>query len=227
MAITRVHGNDRQQTTGSSITVNLANTPTAGNVLIAVVSTHSSGAAVTVTGITTTNVAWTKQHSNSSGSINVEIWLGVVSASAGTSTQASFSGSAGVLAVINVCEYSGLVTTSTLDKTAINNGSSATTDTGTTAATAQDEELWVGAIHTESWGTEQTSPTNGFTLLDGDYESYWSGSQGYFEKIVASTGTANTGSSTGDYSWVGCIATFKAIVAASIASRKLMVNVGL
>lgn len=212
MAITRVQGTARGQNQSTTVTATLTSTPTADNFLVAVISADNTGGEVNriVSSITQTNVSWSMQVQKTVGYFTLEIWLGVVSASAGKSVQANFSGNVATLAVINVCEYSGLASSGTLDKTASSSGSGTTTDTGTTATTTHANELWIGGTHSQSWGIVQSSPTNGFTLLDGDYESYWSGSQAYLEKIVSSTGTANTGTTTGSYPWVGAIATFKA-----------------
>ena len=60
-----------------------------------------------------------------------------------------------------------------------------------------------------------SSPTNGFTLLDGAYYGDPNGHSaclGYAEKIVSSTGTADCSvTSSGSLTtWSGCIATFLA-----------------
>jgi hypothetical protein len=215
--ITRIQGNARGTTTSTSLDVTLDSTPTEGNLLIACIGTHCEGSLPTVVSVTQDGVTWTKCKSDMVGAYdyyygNIEIWQGVVDSS--TSTDIAILLSATPLsycAIADVCEYSGLLS-SGLDVTASNNGTSTSQDTGTTDTTTQDNELWVGAIL--KFSGSQTTPTEGFTLLDGEVTSETS--VAYLEKIVSSNGTANSGttSASGDY-WVGCIATFKAAVASA------------
>jgi len=209
--ITRVQGNARGTGTSSPIAVTIGSTPTSGNVLVAVISSGSSTAYRTVSSITETNVVWTyqirSQHYEFSY-MQVEIWVGVVSASASTSVSVAFSGSMNKGGVVDICEYSGVATSSFLDQTATSGGRNSPSNTGTTATTTLANELWIGGI---SWYyiTKQSSPTNGFAMLDGDV--YTQGSCAYLEKIVSATATANSGTSGADNEgWAGAIATFKA-----------------
>jgi hypothetical protein len=222
MAIARVQGNARGTASNSNtVSVTLSSTPTNGNLLIAVIGIRTIN--INVSSIAQTGVTWTKQVSKNNWdegqNLDVEIWAGVVGSGASTNITITLSGSASN-AVADVCEYSGLPTSGFLDKTATNKGLSAYPDTGTTATTSWADELWIGATNTQ--GGDQSNPTNGFTLLDGITYAY-ALSVGYLEKIVSSTGTANSGTTTpaGNY-WVGCIATFgspikaKAIVKADV-----------
>ena len=88
-------------------------------------------------------------------------------------------------------------------------GSSTHTVTGTTATTTQAKELWIGGITVEA-SASQTTPTNGFTLLDGATTGV-STSVAYLENIVSTTGTASSGTTISSNSYVGCIATFKGL----------------
>jgi hypothetical protein len=214
IGIIRVQGNARgTATSGSTIAVTLGAAPTSGNVLIAVYGAVVNPA-TTVSSITQTGVTWTqktvKLHNNYYES---EIWLGVVGAGASTSVTLSLSGSipATYAVVADICEYYGVATTT--DKTATNGGGSVYPDTGTTANTTQATELWIGGTVLSSY--TQSTPTNGFTLLDGALTGYTS--TAYLEKIASAIGTANSGT-TGAASgqWSGCIATFKALTAVSV-----------
>jgi len=209
MAITRVQGNAKGTSTTNNISVTMASTPTSGNVLIAVIGMNTSSKNVSVTSIIQTGVTWTLQVRSTNGSyLGIEIWLGVVGAGAATGITINLSGNAAYGGVADVCEYSGVAISGYLDKTAINAGTSYQIDTGTTVTTTQADELWIGGGSPAGADT-QSSPTNGFTLLDGVYYNYVSVS--YLEKIVSATGTANSGTTIGVYHvWAGCIATFKA-----------------
>ena len=217
---TLVHGPYRTASTSTSFTVTTTSTPTSGDVLIAVIGTSrtSSGSVRTISSISETNVAWSMQKSESYATatpeVDVEIWLGVVSASAGTTVTINLSGSPSG-AVADICEYSGIATTSYLDQTAVNTGSSAATDTGLTGATTQATELWIGGI-TVGAANAQTVATSGFTLRDGATGT--SISVAYLENFVSATGTANSGTTVSSSRWVGCIATFKAAGPAVVLS---------
>lgn len=212
--ITRVQGNARGTSATSTISVTMASTPTNGNVLVAIIGISNWYAPLlNVSSINQTGVTWTKQISETESNYysDIEIWLGVVSSGASTSITINLSGAPYPGAVADVCEYSGVATTSFLDKTAVNTDSTQYPDTGTTGTTTQATELWIGGCMSVANAT-QSSPRNGFALLDGAvYSTYMS--LAYLEKIVSSTGTANSGTTTGIQRWAGCIATFKASVA--------------
>ena len=227
----RVQGNATGSwSSGSTFTITLGATPTNGNTLIAVISTWAfTSGKYGVSSISQTGVTWTgsgngkQAYKIGASSYNeVEIWLGTVGSGASTTitvTLLDTGGSDLYAALGDVCEYSGLASASTvLDKTATNENTSTTTgDTGTTATTTQANELFIGGILgviTSASSATQSSPTNSFSLLDGN--THTSGDQtwslGYLEKIVSATGTANSSvtfaNSVGRY--LGVIATFKA-----------------
>lgn len=212
MAITLVQGPARGTGTTSPISVTMASAPIQGNVLIATVTGYTQGSGIGIIAITQVGVTWSKAISwyptNNNGA---EIWRGIVGAGA----SASISVDIGVPTygdIVNICEWSGLATVNPVDQTAKNDDGtvpSSPSDTGTTPTTTQDNELWIGCIAAVLGGTDQSAPTNGFTLLDGCGASL---SNGYLYKIVTSTGTANSGTTTSGPAsyWVGCVATFYA-----------------
>jgi hypothetical protein len=215
MTIIRVQGNARGVSATNSITVTLGGAPTSGNILICTVTTTGESYR-SIDSLTQTNVVWNKQLTadDGCGGVNVrnEIWYGIVSASAGTELIIALSGTPNYGATANVCEYSGMLTADYLDKTATNSGSSSSPDTGITLETTQATELWIGLTVAANAGFTQSTPTNGFTLLDGAANNY--ANQAYLEKIVSSTATANSGTTaSGAGSWAGIIATFIATAA--------------
>jgi len=212
MAITRVQGNARGTTTSNSISVTMGSAPTSGNVVIAAIGIYASSL-LDVNSITQTGVTWSQVVTGASGAARCSIWIGIVGSDAGTGITVNLSGTANGGAVCDVCEYSGIPTTNYLDKTATASGVGASTSTGTTGTTTQADELWIGAI---SAFFGQSSPTNGFTLLDGAKTDI---SVAFLEKIVSATGTANSGTTqAGDGFYRGCIATFKAAGITEISS---------
>jgi hypothetical protein len=141
--IARVTGPFRGATTGDSITVTVT-APINGNVCIAVIGLSDGGAQRTVSSITQTNVTWTKiidkQYVYARYN-DCEIWIGIVSASAGTSAVVALSGNATDGAVANICEYSGVATSSYTDQTASASGQ-ATGGYCLTGTTAVNVGMW-------------------------------------------------------------------------------------
>lgn len=223
-AITRVQGPAQGTTTGGSISVNLAQAPQDGDVLIAVVGINllgSNSPAPNPT-ISETGVNWTPssdyQISNSGAySYNcIQIWAAIVdSATVSTSitidlnTQGTVTTSG---ATVDICEYSGLDTayiqSHFCDQVNTNYGRGTTTDTLAAGPTTYANELWIGGTILLTSNT-QSSPTDGFALLDGTPNSGIS--VGYLEKIVTSTGSAETGTTaSGSGKWDAIVATFPA-----------------
>ena len=216
--ITRVQYARGYQSSSAVIQANMGATPTNGNTEILTYS----GMYRSITSISQTGVTWTVVITKSSagGGAVTEIWMGIVGAGADTWINAYLSGTSNNQVVINVCEYSG--GTFGVDKTATNLGTTeTTTDTGTTATTTYDTELWVGSTAAYS-GTNptQVNATNGFTLLDGGTvpDTGYPSGNAYLEKIVSSTGTANSGTAVtqAPTEWAGAIATFALIVSVSM-----------
>jgi predicted CxxxxCH...CXXCH cytochrome family protein len=191
----------------------LSSAPANGNTMIAVISTRGT-AAGRVASITQTGVAWNKvaEATNTNGS-TTEIWSGMVGAGAGTAITINLNQS--LLAAAVAMEYSGLLTGSAVDKTASATGNSTTASTGTTAATIQGDELWIGGIGLVSSGYTLGTPTNSFTSVANAASSNGTATNNArvyaLERIVTSTGTATTGGTVSTSSqWSGVIATFRA-----------------
>ena len=209
----------------------LAQTPTQGNTLIAVIGTNQTSGSENVSSITQTGVTWSLVVPDDQVVAN-EIWMGAVGSGASTSVSITLAQSV-YAAVADICEWSGIAS-NPVDKTATNNGNNSTqTDTGTTATTTQANELFIGIIGV--YGQAQSNPTNSFTMLDGAYFNVtWGISVSYLYKIVSSTGAANSGTTiaSSSPSWEGCIATFKASTSgtasklAYTASASQSVNAG-
>lgn len=221
MAIKRIQGSTRGTADGAvnTLQVTLTSTPTQSNLLILTIGIFDYFTLNTVTSITQTNVTWTKQTQKQAyDQYDSEIWAGVVGSNPSTSITVNFTGIGNRgLAIADVCEYSGIQTSRFLDKTSGGaSNQSQSGNTGTTAITTRPQELWIGEVfHVTDFFSDSTqnSPTNSFTLLDGvgfDAGNGYHASCAYLEKIVSTTGTANTGTSfVASGYWVGCIATFK------------------
>lgn len=90
--------------TSTSLTTTLGSTPTVGNILYGIVAGRTRGA----NSITQTNVVWTQLVTYNGNSQYIEIWKGVISASAATGATAAFTGSANnYLQVVEVAHTLG------------------------------------------------------------------------------------------------------------------------
>jgi hypothetical protein len=208
-AVTQVQ-TARGTSTTSSLGATLDSTPTSGNVLVAVIGYRWSGLSETsITGISQGDITWYSLVTSINLKSKVSIYLAVVpdSGSKPTSLTVSFSGSTPT-AVVDVCEYSGLNTDFILangyDTAAVAANTGTAISTGTTPTTAWPYELWVGGTMLNANGA-QTTPTNGFDLIDGAVFSNTI-SVAYLSKTASSIGTAQSGT-TGSVSgtWAGAI----------------------
>lgn len=107
--------------------------------------------------------------------------------------------------IVHMVEFSGV---QLQDVFASNSGTGTATDSGTTATTTQASELWWALIGNDN--EPGSNVTNGFTeqlstSIFGDL------ALGSYRKIVAATGTANTGTTlASSQDWAGIVVTFKA-----------------
>jgi hypothetical protein len=166
--------------------------------------------------ITQTGVNWPGSHTWRVGDRAMEVWWGLVNSASASKTitiSLPFMQGTGTVtcATADICEYSGLDTafiqSQYIDQSADNLGTGTTIDTTATSTTAYANELWVGGALLN--GHSQSSPTNGFTLLDGALNTGISVS--YLENIVSSNGQADTGTTgSGSGPWLATLVTFPA-----------------
>ena len=196
----------------SSITVTLGSAPTSGEVVIVDIGVYDYPANY-VTGVSETGVTWTHIVSDaSSNDYDAEIWAGVYTSAASATITISLN--AEIIydgATADACVYSGLVIATSRGQTATSSsytGTTTTPVTGATATTSVPDELEIGNIVDQS---AQSSPTNGFTMIDGAISGA-GGNEGvaYLENIVSATGTASSGTTTTQGPYDACIATFEA-----------------
>jgi hypothetical protein len=199
-----------QSTSSSGLTASFAVAPTPGNIIMLAVA--SVGAAVLVQTISEVGVIWTqlKKKQIAGGFMNIEIWQGVVGAGASPTVNIVLTGIPHV-AELDECEFA--INGGVLDQSAVNNGSSASPDTGTTAATTQANELLFGAtvdLANVSGTPAQTNPTNGFKLIDGiGYVYNMSLAVLWMNQTVIGAADCTTTSITNNF-WVGAIVTLTA-----------------
>ena len=219
---------------GSSFTLTLGQTPTNGNALI-LGYYNDDGPNDTIRSISQTGVTWSGSGNGKQLAFqdnidyaDLEIWIGTASSGAGKTITITLSSTPGVYAMAeaDACEWSGLASSSSvLDKTATYSGAgeeSLSSATGTTATTTQATELWIGITSALCmYASTQSSPTYGFTLLDGTPLPNFAGtyySLSYLYNVVSATGAASSGTTirySGNVD--GVIATFKASTTTTVA----------
>jgi len=186
--------------------------PTSGNTLIAVISTRSTSANA-VSSISQTGATWSRVASTTgTAGTTTEIWYAPNVSSAGTTVTVNLGASLFAAAV--VAEYSGVLSASPVDVTNTSTGNSASAVTGTTGTTAQGNELWIGGIGLVNSTYTLTSILNSFaSVANVASTNVTAGNNALvyaLEKIVTTTGTANSGGTVSTSSlWSGAIATFK------------------
>ncbi len=194
----------------SSVTPTLSTGVTAGDALILVIADQSSNSA-TVSSVSGGGVTWAKATSTGTTSDgDAEIWYGVNSSGTSGSTviSVSLSGTTNVQ-IADVSEWSGVATTSALDKSAHATGSSATISAGSITPT-ESGELIISDAYLAYLNSSTVAPTNGFTPL-----TELPGSTGYYRGYAAFLGDATSTSITttwaepGSGAWAAAIATFK------------------
>lgn len=206
--ITVVQSTQATASSGTTITGTFASNVTAGNCIIAAISTD---VAVTVSSVKLGTSAdnWASAVSESSALQLAAVWADPNSAGGSASVTVTFNTSLTNSAALYLYEVSGLAASSVTDLTSGSNGSTSSWTSGTTGTTTQANELWVGVIGGNGAGpggtiTGPSGWTNNSTYASGNAQMM----AGY--KVVSSTGTATyNGTSTGMTSYAAAVATFK------------------
>lgn len=210
MAITRVQSKTATSggTNGTSLALTFDSTPTAGNTLV--IAAACTGTTSLLKMADQTGLTWL----GFTGPINngtQMIFVGRVASSIASATVTLTSPASQALVLVGA-EYHG--TNMRPDKAVSASGNSASPASGATETTSNANELWVGAIsvrgtnantigtYTNSF-TEvgQTNTTNGTTNNDRTVA--------LTERIVTSTGTANSGATVTSNFWVAVALTFE------------------
>lgn len=194
-------------------------TTTSTNLLVAGIS-YDSGTLNTITGITDSKGnTWLKAIELDAAAL-LSLWYcaGITGGSGHTLTIAYNDGVGSAISCV-LQEFSGVATSSPLDKTISAQGTSAAPSSGATATTTQADELviglvgWAGATSTASLGSGYTNLAQ-VALADA--------STAMESKIVAATGAQTAAMTLGaSRDWAAICATFKAAAGGggSVASR--------
>src|SRR5579875_1009420 len=202
----------------TSQTITLSQGVTAGNLLVATVSTGNASISVTPPS------GWSAGPFNQpGGSANCEsgIWYALVGSggvSAGT-TSFTFTLSAQHNCYIDLSEWSSSTgwPSSPLDQSAVGNTSGSTgtaLTSGTTGTTAQASELWLASFTYDGAAQTESGLTSGWTRDHEVTDSSNNHTALMCYRVASATGTASCGFSIGTAQyWAAAIATFKTAAA--------------
>src|SRR5229473_1984310 len=215
MSITRVQGN---QVNSTGIVTSQAGTlgsgVAQGNLLIASVATGNN--ATTITGPSGWTQVTINQPAGTNATIETSIWYLIVDSghAGGTSWTWTLSASHTVYICIEEWNATGGWPANPVDVSA--NGdtvgtpvTATTIDSGTTATTAQAEELWVASLAYKSSAQSESSITAGWTK-DLEATLAANNTMTLLYNVTSATGTAHCSYviGTAEY-WAGCVVTFK------------------
>src|SRR5260221_411994 len=215
MSITRVQGNSVNSTgTTPSQAVTLSSGVTQGNLLVCAVSCGNN--ATTLTGPTGWTQAIINQPAGTNATIETSIWYLVVTAGAAGQTSWTWTLSASHTMYLCIEEWSATlgwpvnpVDVSAKGDTVGTPVQATTIDSGTTATTAQGEELWVASLAYKGSAQSESSITAGWTK-DLEATLANNNTMTLLYKVAAATGTADCSYviGTAEY-WAGCVVAFK------------------
>jgi hypothetical protein len=205
------------QTGAASISLSWTSATTAGNLLIAILGISQAGASGG--GITVTPPSgWTLAASADGGNNGARVDIYYIENAASRSGSESFTSSKTKDMTLALFEYSGLATSSSLDKTSTRTDTTATSstlDTGQTAATTVAGELLIGALAHRA-PDAQSAPTGGFTELSEVTSNNATSTSRlntcHVEQIASATGQFETTTTIAtSHEWAAALATFKGV----------------
>lgn len=228
-----------QNSAGTSQAVTFGTTPTAGNAIVVVAWMFSgNGTGTLPTGGCTDNKGntYTRAYVSSVGSgggtsITTACYYTANITSSATFTVTVAPTAANTAIIMEAYECAGLATSSLLDQTATNTGTTGTTyPSGTTATTSQADELAFSTlVFSDTSGTpgvaftqngSGSDPATGWIeeLIETDNDAWQAGNA--VSRVLTATGAiahvfGNTNRTTGG--WATGVATFKADVAAPVS----------
>lgn len=209
-AITRVQS--KTATSGGSAVASLNlvfdAAPTNGNFIVIAASAQAANVGMSVD--SDANITWFGNSKGTNAIVTVLIGQ-VKTASASATVTINLLSTTNVAVCAVGAEYSG-ITNILIDRTAASTGTGTAVDTGTTSSTTIGNELLVAGVAVRgSGGPVLSSPTNSFNLIAQASTTVTSVNDktvGLLDKIVSSTGTANTGVTSGvSGAWAGHIVT--------------------
>lgn len=197
-----------QQKTGSASSLSFTTPTTAGNLVVAGYTDPNGPTAVSGAKLGGAAGNFVQAKSQLSTYL-AALWIDPNCAGGQTAVALTLTGSAN-FPTMWIAEFSGVATSSPLDKTAGASGSASSWSSGSTATTTQASELWLGAAGGVNAGP--ASPWTNFTVPDG------TGNDGiYGYDIVSSTGAAAYAGASGSSAWTAIVVTLKAAATSTVS----------
>lgn len=222
MAAAHVQSTSAQATGTAPVPVSVTlNGVTTGNLLVLAVSGFAGGGGGPWSGTPTISVSggqavtWVRVvHAGFGSNFGIVLYY-AQNAIAGSYALTVTPPTGSTDAAVAFAEYSGMLTASVLDKSATGNNTGSSLTTAATAATAQADELIIGAFSHDN-NTPTITAGSGFTLRQSVANSSTSIGIALEEKIVSATGTQTAAITyTTSQNNAGIVATFKASAVAT------------
>lgn len=193
---------------GSTVTATFGSNTASGNTIIACVS-NKNGLTVSSVALTGSSDTWAQAAAavNSGFSLHTEIWYdnGNSAGHTGVTVTLSASGTSGF--ELDIYEWSGIVTSSPLDKTSTNFATSSSFTSNATATLSQASEVAFGSV--VDGNTTITGPSSPWTnepqLTAAGSCTQMSG----YQQVSATTALSFAGNFSGSVGYAAAIATFK------------------
>lgn len=202
---TLVQSNSAQGSSVSSLSVPFTQNNTSGNLIIAAVRISTTTQTVSVTDTLGNTYTSAASQSQSTDSHQVFIFYAKNIKAGSNTVKATFSGS-NTHPWLAIYEYSGLSTTTALDKTAHAQGSNTSPSSGSTATTSGSNELLFGVLGLPYNYSGTVTAGTSYTLLQQDTSTSRAANEA---RTVTATGAyAATFSLSASANWSAAIATF-------------------
>lgn len=205
----------------TSVTATYPAATTAGNTLIAVVGAEQTATTSTFTFPSGWSVA-VQADRGADACKNAIIYR--ENAPSVTSVQVTFS--AALDAVLEIQEYSGLLSSASLDKTVTANGTGTAAASGLTATTAQADELVIGTVTSSSGATQSSFTPTGWTTDSNESTNNGTAAaratQSTHHKNISTAAAQEIGCTiSSSREWIASVATFKASSASTTGTASL------
>lgn len=188
--------------TGSAANITWNTPTTSGNILIAVVASSST------TGNANQNApsGWTQAVTSNNSRNRVTIFYRQNAPSETTTGNFTTNGNQGIVVIAS--EYSGILTSGSLDRTGNNTGNNSSPKVTLSAATRQAKELIIAGF--EAVNNVFSLPTNGFSIATQASAGSGLTTGMYSQRVVTATGTYNTQATLAfGERWVSVMASFR------------------
>lgn len=189
---------------GTSITTTFGSNPHSGDMLVLTLGGNPTSS--TISSVSGGGVTWTKAVSSNSNR-DAEIWYGLNSSGSGKTVTSTLAVACSGICIVNLSEWSGVVTSSAIDATASKHGNSVILVPSPTSTTANANDLIIATERGATASALTAGPTNGLTALSSASSSNGNSAYGF---VVATGSYATSWTFTASTSYDSVISAFKA-----------------